>query len=301
MIVDPCFNPVQLLFYVILRRKGWACEKIRTRRCTSTLLPLLPSFLYLSLSPFKYPPSFSLGADFSVPKYRWWFIKWECSPWLVCPLTAIHYSLLLLRVIIFPSDPTAAPRHGRTPSLLFFQDLVYHAITALYAYQDSLHLRAIPANIITPWDYEFCIRLGGSFREPSAIPYFSFLTLVFAPSSRSLSFLSVLLVSTSGRGTAKIRAYVNVRNLVLVKLRICACLFARQCFRLRMEEDFKLKYVLSRIIIACWKINPIRKLRNYSNPIIMLNLETIRNLLVIVIIIVYAFLNKMLSHLWYSL
>lgn len=76
------------------------------------------------------------------------------------------------------------------------------------------------------------------------------------------SFLSFLLVKTSGRSAAKIRAYVNVRNLVLVKLRICTCLFARQCFRLRMEEDFKLKYALSRIILACWKINPIRKLRD---------------------------------------
>jgi len=110
---------------------------------------------------FKYPPSFSPGADFSVPKYRWWFIKWECSPWPVCPLTAIHYSLLLLRVIIFPSTP----RYGlRTLLLRFFQDLVYRVIITLYAYQDSLHLCAIPANIITPWDYEFCIRLGGSFR-----------------------------------------------------------------------------------------------------------------------------------------
>lgn len=85
-------------------------------------------------------------------------------------------------------------------------------------------------------------------REPSRT--LSFLDPVFAPPSRlSLSFLSFLLVRTSGRSAAKIRAYVNVRDLVLVKLRICTCLFARQCFRPRMEEDFKLKYALSRIIL----------------------------------------------------
>lgn len=107
MIVDSYLIPVRYYFTLFYREKDEPAKKSG---------PAVPSYLRLplslSLSPFKYPPSFSPGADFSVPKYRWWFIKWECSPWPVCPLTAIHYSLLLLRVIIFPSDPTAAPRHG---------------------------------------------------------------------------------------------------------------------------------------------------------------------------------------------
>lgn len=58
-----------------------------------------------------------------------------------------------------------------------------------------------------------------------------FLAPFFAPlSAVPLSFLSFLLVSTSGRDTTKIRAYVNVWNLVLVKLRICVRLFARHYF-----------------------------------------------------------------------
>lgn len=95
--------------------------------------------------------------------------------------------------------------------------LVYRAITTLYAYQDSLHLRAILANIIALWDYEFCIRLDGSSRanlpSPSRILLPGFYLRVILP--RSLSFLPFLLLSI------KIRAYVNIRNLVLLNSYIC--------------------------------------------------------------------------------
>lgn len=52
----------------------------------------------------------AISADFSVGKYRWWFIKWECSSVGRVPLMAIHYSLLLLRVIIFPFPQPASTR-----------------------------------------------------------------------------------------------------------------------------------------------------------------------------------------------
>jgi len=65
-----------------------------------------------------------------------------------------------------------------------------------------------------------------------------------------------------------------------------------------VEEDFKLKYALSKIILACWKINPI--IESFEMlllfQVIVLNSEIIQNLPIIVIITVYAFINKNLLH-----
>jgi len=147
-------------------------------------------------------------------------------PWPVYPLTAIHYSLLPVRVIIFSSDPTATPRHGSyTVFALLPGSRIprHHHTLCIPGFSTpprypGKHYNAVRLWILytTWWIFPRTLH--------RLVPSTYFLAPVFAPPSRPLSFLSFLLVSTSEQGTAKIRAYVNVRNLVLIKLRICTCL-----------------------------------------------------------------------------
>lgn len=71
------------------------------------------------------------------------------------PLTAIHYSLPPLPVIIFPySQPTSTLLPHIPP---------HHLALCI----PGLSIQpTILANIITPWDYEFCIRLSLLPRHP---------------------------------------------------------------------------------------------------------------------------------------
>lgn len=100
----------------------------------------------------------AISADFSVGKYRWWFIKWECSSVGRVPLMAIHYSLLLLRVIIFPFPQPASTR----PTAWSARIPPHHRTLCILGLSIP---PTILANIITPWDYEFCIRLDESGRR----------------------------------------------------------------------------------------------------------------------------------------
>lgn len=112
------FSPRTLLFHAVPSGEGWAGEKNqnpptvvahRRRRRRPSLPP-----------PFKYPPSFSPGADFSVPKYRWWFIKWECSPWpahgdpLQSPAASSHNISLAPRAVA-PRAPSSLLPRSRIP------------------------------------------------------------------------------------------------------------------------------------------------------------------------------------------